>query len=344
MRLFVLRHRQVLNKVESSLNETEAGDSLSKKLREMIDKNKLEIMVAERTARVKGKMKTFPGKGKGIQKDGLPKGKTYKHSTGRVWGPQSRRSTEVTEEEEEWWDEEEEEEEERDEDDAWDWDHRSNQSGKSKESKGSQKPKGKKGSWKGWEDEWWYPDDEKQEPADVKNRTEELAECLAHAELAFELSEQRDRSEKLLKVIAAKWRESAIPNQLLGYHLLHAAQLSASERSTILSTTQAQNLSDDVTTSNLNTQGISLSQVEKALLQAWQDKELIERDDKETRKAGKKFHKSGKSFATADDSSGSDDARTVNTTAIATNDETSESSGAEELDAQLLEECQTLKK
>ena len=149
MRLFVLRHRQVLNKVESSLNETEAGDSLSKKLREMIDKNKLEIMVAERTARVKGKMKTFPGKGKGIQRDGLPKGKTYKHSTGRVWGPQSRRTTEVTEEEEEWWDEEEEEEEEREEDDAWDWDHRSNQSGKSKESKGSQKPKGKSKGKKG---------------------------------------------------------------------------------------------------------------------------------------------------------------------------------------------------
>jgi hypothetical protein len=44
MRLFVLRHRQVLNKVESSLNETESGDSLSKKLRDMIDKNKLTII------------------------------------------------------------------------------------------------------------------------------------------------------------------------------------------------------------------------------------------------------------------------------------------------------------
>ena len=110
---------------------------------------------------------------------------------------------------------------------------------------------------------------------------------------------------QLMSMIASRWRESIIPDQLLGYHLLSASQLSPTERSTIISTAKAQVTASTSGVTQVQT-GLNLETIENSLVGAWQDRELFERDERETRKFEKRRIKHGKSYALGEES-GSDE-------------------------------------
>ena len=92
-----------------------------------------------------------------------------------------------------------------------------------------------------------------------------------------------DTVERLIDCICSGWRESVLPDTLLGYHVLSQANLSATERATVLTATAsyAPTLSTSMSTGLVHPPQLSLSVVEAALLSTWQDCELIERDEKE---------------------------------------------------------------
>jgi hypothetical protein len=94
----------------------------------------------------------------------------------------------------------------------------------------------------------------------------------------------------------------------LGYHVLSGANLSATERSTILTATASLNIPSPLSTA-INLQAppqLALGAIERALLASWQDRELLERDDRESRKSSS-GHKPGfrgrnnKAFALGDE-------------------------------------------
>ena len=75
-----------------------------------------------------------------------------------------------------------------------------------------------------------------------------------------------DQIKDLIHQISARWRESIIPDTLLGYHLLISSQLSPSERSTIISTTQMNNPAASIGDPSAVSAGINLHRVEVALM------------------------------------------------------------------------------
>ena len=120
-----------------------------------------------------------------------------------------------------------------------------------------------------------------------------------------------DTVERLIDCICSGWRESVLPDTLLGYHVLSQANLSATERATVLTATAsyAPTLSTSMSTGLVHPPQLSLSVVEKALLSTWQDRELIERDEKEE-KGGRhhQFNKHKKKIFEVDGSSSDDEA------------------------------------
>ena len=57
MRLYILRHRQLLSKLERSVNDTDVGKMMRVKLRSLIDAAKSKIVLEERTARIKEQLR-----------------------------------------------------------------------------------------------------------------------------------------------------------------------------------------------------------------------------------------------------------------------------------------------
>ena len=263
MRVFILRHRKTLNKMESTLNLAQASAELKMKLRGQIDKIKLKILSEEHAARIRPKV---PRKSKTWVNPKAPKSS---EDTGAGVGD---------------WESEEEEEDWRegydDPGNPWQEDDKWSEGGWSSGS-----------GW--WKNSWWKDNskrDESTQPEPVKDKTEELSTALTEVEMALEAVGKPKVMEKLLDLLSERWRERTIPDQLLGYHLLHASQLTATERSTILSTSQVQNR--DATGTTTLKGNLNLDNIETALLTAWQDKELVERDQRESRKSDKR----GKTF------------------------------------------------
>ena len=121
----------------------------------------------------------------------------------------------------------------------------------------------------------------------VKNRVEELAGCIAEIELALQVADRESLGTKLTELVASKRRESIVPDNLLGYHLLAGSQLTATERSTILSSTSIGNNSLSTLSTSIPAPAIGLASIENGLLLSWQDRELVERDNRESKKPHK---------------------------------------------------------
>ena len=90
--------------------------------------------------------------------------------------------------------------------------------------------------------------------------------------------EQTTKLEELQACIAKGWRDSILPDALLGYHILSSLGMTATERATVLTATASFNTPLEETSEQQQSTGLSLAVVEKALLSTWQDRELIERD------------------------------------------------------------------
>ena len=146
------------------------------------------------------------------------------------------------------------------------------------------------GTW--WQGQWWAAGCKETVP---KQRLEELAETIAKIAVDLDPAEQ-GLIKTLIRQIAARWRENIIPDTLLGYHLLISSQLSPSERSTVIGTTQIISPSNALGTVSPIAAGINLNRVEVALMNSWQDKELMEKDENESRKAAKQGEQTGKSI------------------------------------------------
>ena len=293
MRVFILRHRKTLNKMENSLNLAQTSTDLKSKLRVMIDKFKLKLLSAEHAEKVRKATKSAPRTPPRNSSKSTPANSPPRRTWGRskAAGGAGLNLGSVEE-----GDEEAEDEDHRtgydddgnpwQEDDTW------------SEGNWSQ---GSKQSW--WKESWWQDHRDKREPAEapIQDKTEELSNLLAEVELALDVSGKPEIMQKLLTLLGERWRETTIPDQLMGYHLLHASQLTATERSTILSTTQAQ--SRDAAGVTAVRGNLGLENIESALLTAWQDKELVERDQRENRKASKHGRRAGHSYAVRSDSS-----------------------------------------
>ena len=305
MRVFILRHRQTLAKMEASLNQAQASADLKAKLRGFIDKAKLKLLSAEYAEKVAEKSKSRPE----------PKVKVWKSRA----GPSNRRNASQV-------DEDPYSQEEEEDDGQW-------SAGQWSAGKWSSESKSVwwKGKW--WENGWGSDKGYEAEP--IKDKTEELSETLAQVELALEVRGKPEVMTKLVDLLGERWRETTIPDQLMGYHLLHASQLTATERSTILSTSQVQSRdSTGLTTLKGN---LNLANIESALLTAWQDKELAERDQREQRKISKKG-RNGKSYEVEgyDSDEGSEE-QEINAVAKTGNGDSDTSSDEGINDVQLLE-------
>ena len=230
MRLFVLRRRQTLSKVERSLQESSTSKKLNDKLRTIIDGEKMKIVMDERAASLRSARTSYSSKS--VHKDFRTKAPTTQQP--RQWrSPAARAATAADPEDSEEYEEEwgnatwtDEAPWEKDEEEGGAEDTKSNWSDG-------------QWTWKSEQWKWRTSKSETKEPEVVKDKLAELGECIAQIELELQVSKKEDMGKKLTELIAAKWRESFMPDTLLGYHLLHAAGLTATERSTILSSTNA---------------------------------------------------------------------------------------------------------
>jgi hypothetical protein len=155
------------------------------------------------------------------------------------------------------------------------------------------------GSQKDWDwkdkNRWWkaeWDESKPDETATVKDRLTELGSVLA--EISLEIPDKPKLFDRLVDAITVKWRETMLPDNLLGYHVLSGANLSATERSTILTATASLHNPPTLSTS-IHLQAppqLALGAIERALLASWQDRELLERDDRESRKSSS-GHKPG---------------------------------------------------
>ena len=266
MRLYILRHRQLLNKLERSVNESDVSKAVHSKLRSMIDKAKTKLIMKERAEQLKAQAKEHRRKLGSQQSE--PQESVGGRQGPRTWSKARAEDVRVDPVEgEDYY--EMEWEATSDTRDNWDW---------------------QKSGW--WQSGW---KEQASEPEEAKDKLEELSECIAETELALQVVDKEILGEKLVELISTRWRESMFPDNLLGYHLLAGSQRTATERSTILSSTSsnALNLSSS---SSIPAPAIGLANVEKALLMSWQDRELAERDDREGRKIQKHGFKK-KSFS-----------------------------------------------
>ena len=265
MRLYILRHRQLLSKLEKSVNESDVSRNLKTKLRSIIDAAKAKLVMKERADRLKAQAQEARRLSHSSTGSNQPQA-GQESGTRRVWGRSKAREKEEKPDETVW-------EETDGYDGKWNW----------------QESGWWKGSWK-----------EEKPPEEAKDRLEELGECIAEVELELQAAGREELGEKLVGLISMRWRESLFPENLLGYHLLAGSQLSATERATILSSTSSNTLSLNQSSSVTNPT-IALATVEKALLMTWQDRELGERDDRENRKF-QKDHKKKKIFSVGESS------------------------------------------
>ena len=209
MRVFILRHRKTINKMENSLNLAQTSTDLKSKLRLFIDKAKLKILSQEHATKVrKQNVKQAPKPVRGTR--------TWsRQDVPRSSGSARPNMGSVPEDEEGEDDEDDHREGYEDASNPWKDDDAWSEGGWSQ---------GSKGSW--WKESWWQEHRDTQASAaePVRDKTEELSAVLAEVELALDVSGKPNIMQKLVGLLGERWRESTIPDQLLGYHLLHASQ------------------------------------------------------------------------------------------------------------------------
>ena len=115
----------------------------------------------------------------------------------------------------------------------------------------------------------------------VLTKSEEIANILA--ELQVTCPTKVDIIEKLTRLISNNWREESLPSILTGWHFLNQAGLNPTEKSQILA------MANVGQTEN----AIALESISKHLINAWPDRELIERDEQKFDKQ-QRIKKSGK--------------------------------------------------
>ena len=133
-------------------------------------------------------------------------------------------------------------------------------------------------------DEWgWYRKSKWPDKTSVKvlTKSEEIANILA--DLQVTCPTKVDIIEKLTRLISNNWREESLPSILTGWHFLNQAGLNPTEKSQILA------MANVGQTEN----AIALESISKHLINAWPDRELIERDEQKFDKQ-KRIKKSGK--------------------------------------------------
>ena len=298
MRLYTMRHRQVLSRMEKALNESKTSTEVESKLTLEVDKERLNILTRERNSMRTPQRSPAPSyTGESPQRSRRqPSGpNTPEPPRPRVWGRAKGESRQSND-----WNQEEEEDEDV-EGTPWAEINPGSPTSPQREKESGTWWQGK--WWAGWES--WTESQVKHVP---KERLGELAETIAKIATNLDVDQQHLIS-TLINQVAARWRDSIIPDTLLGYHLLISSQLSPSERSTIISTTQMA-AGPAMVPGTTVASGISLSRVENALLQSWQDKELMERDDREARKASKRGttgSRRDRAFAADDISDNSED-------------------------------------
>ena len=243
MRVYCRRYRTQLGKLEASMKQVENPRQKLQELNKHINK-RLKILR--------------------LKKISTPAPRKWKGKGSRKY------------EEEEWEDEEEGEEEEEEVDESVSATERSM----------SQTGSAKAEWWEKWSKEEWDEWNQKHGYDDQSGKIallplEELAD-------AFAVLEQRlgtnDRDLETLKdKVAQRWRSEPLPTILAGYHLLHGANLTASERSSLIATAA-------MGTETETLGAVTHDQIEKSLVLTWQDSELKERDEKQKKKEGKRTH------------------------------------------------------
>ena len=132
--------------------------------------------------------------------------------------------------------------------------------------------------WEEWNKKHGY---EEQKDKRVLVPIEELAE--AFAVLEANLGSNHKDLNVLKEIVTKHWRPEPLPTILAGYHLLHGANLTATERSSLIATAAMGKQTETLG-------AVTHEQVEKSLILTWQDAELKERDEKQKKKEGKRAH------------------------------------------------------
>ena len=142
--------------------------------------------------------------------------------------------------------------------------------------------------WEGyWKTSWWdsgwdkwekkrktTDDDDDTDDEDIEipeTETQQLVSTIG--KIASEIGGKHPELEKLVGLIKLGWRASALPDLLTGWSLLKNSNLTPSERATILSAASA-------AANATGKASLKLEFIEKALSTQWQDDELMARDDK----------------------------------------------------------------
>ena len=217
MKLYVLRHRHVLGRLEKAMQSVDDGKELYDKVTKLVEGKKRVLSMVDGSA-------------------------TSKSSKARTSKASSVRSSVKSEQEEA--------EEERDSySDIWPnasdggartW---TSGKGKGKSQKTPDEPWEDKAhihwwsAWSWWDQKGWGNQDWKDTKSDKgsempvlpKSKIEELSELLALAEFNDEA-----KLDALIKLVTSQWRETCLPDLLTGWHLLQKSGLGAQERATVL--------------------------------------------------------------------------------------------------------------
>ena len=160
MRLYILRHRQLLSKLEKSVNEADVSRQLRVKLRGMIDSAKAKVVMQERAERLRAEAKAkqrFPPYSQQSDREPSEHGGSQVSERSdqgrRTWSAASRKGPKVVEE--------------KIDPDTGDWEERDEKGWNWKEG----------GNW--WDKGWTDKSQVKETPVAAKDRLEELAACLA---------------------------------------------------------------------------------------------------------------------------------------------------------------------
>ena len=279
MRLFLARHRQLLAKMESTLNEGHTQKTIAAKLKKLIDEQKLELLMQEKKETIRDQINKNKWERSKDTIHGKCATRTIKKFV-REDGNWVKKDVEVPIE-----------------DDDWEQISQKSHRSEAKSSKSWEWSSSHDGwsQWQGWKEE-------EEEPVTIKDRMTELATKLAELEVAC--PDQSAKIAQLTECISHRWRETILPDSLLGYHVLSGSGLSATERATVLTVTATYSQHDLTTPLQEGSTGLSLNTVEKALLSTWQDREIIERDSVSHKPQGRK--RNGKAYAMEGESDFSD--------------------------------------
>ena len=252
MKLYIMRHRKMLSKLEKALGQVDDGKELTSKLRKSIEEHCRKVQLEKPLS-----WKAASEKGSTTSRKKAPSDTASDAGTKKVWKSKAARRA----------DDEESvapgqgdgfgDDDENDEDPI--------EPGQSPES-----------SWeKRWgTSSWWDQDWKWKVPELPKTNVEKLTDSLGvvAASITGDLEATR-KLDEAVELIGSAWRTSALPPLLTGWHLLQRSGLNPQERATVVASASLQGQGGTAS-------AINLERIEMALRTQWQDEELMQRDEK----------------------------------------------------------------